>query len=97
MGSSVLACLHAPQLGDLSTHLVGEAHAEAQENTADDQHGEVDGAGAKTSPDQEEDASTDHGELAAVLASEDAGEDRGEHTCTFRNTLYQPLDQEYKK
>ena len=61
-------------------HLVGKADAEAEGNTAEHQHGKVDGSSTEPCSQHEEEAGADHRGLAAILAGADAGEDGGDHT-----------------
>jgi hypothetical protein len=62
-----------------TTHLVGEADSEAEEDAADDQHVYVDGGAVEDGADEEEGGADEHGGPPADLPGDVAGDQAREH------------------
>lgn len=57
-------------------YLIGETDTETEQNTANDQHPDLDGGGIEDGAGAEEDTAEEHGEFPAELAGDSGGHER---------------------
>lgn len=62
----------------MHAYLVAEADADAEEDPADDEHGDVDGEAVEDGAGEEDDAAAEHGHPAAALPGHHGREERGD-------------------